>query len=1116
MLHLLLGRAKTGKTSYLYEQIKINSAKRHQVLIVPEQYSHEAERRLCQTLGNRGAAQAEVLSFTRLYHRVLSETGGLAQPMLDAGGRLLLMHQAVHALSSQLTIYAKSSRKVSFLEHLLATRDELKSYCIQPQQLIQAGTEAPDQEGDHLKELGLILECYDTLTQRLAADPRDRLTRLAEQLRTCAYGKQTDFYLDSFTDFTPQQRQVLSQLMGKAHSVTVALTCDRLDSAGLELFTPTRRTALALQADARECRTPVECTVLTERKDGAPTALAALEADLTGEPLEETWGVSLTQGDSRYQEVEQAAQTICCLVREEGLCYRDIVVAGRTMEEYAGLLEPVFGRYGIPLFYSHPENILEKPILTLLTAALETVGDGYEYDSLFRYLKTGLAGVDRGDVDRLENYVLRWEIRGSQWSRKAEWNWHPEGYSRKWTAEERAQVAELDELRRRIITPLETLRKTPAAPGSELVQVLYAFLEEIQLPQRLQERSEQLKERGELRQAEEYRQLWGILCAAMEQCADLLTEGSMELREFAELFTLLLSQYDVGTIPVSLDRVTAGEVAHLSHRDAKVLFLLGADEDHFPLVTQSPGLLTEGDRTWLREWGLETAPTADQRLDREQMLLYEALALPQQAIYISWPRSNGASQVHPAGFVAQIQNRLPNGKVCHPDGSVCPTAPLPALEWAGRNRDDRLLDALEERPEWCQRAKGVRLARNYTRGGLTRGAVEALYGRKVRLSASKMDTIKSCHFSYFMQYGLKAKARKRAGFDAPEVGTFVHYVLEHLLRQAQQAGGLDTLSPEARKELVSQMVDQYIRAELGGLEGQTPRFRYLFRRLCQSVELIAENVMEELEHSRFQPISFELGFGEGKTLPPVELTVDGVTLSISGIVDRVDGWVENGTLYLRVVDYKTGKKAFSLTDVWHGLEMQMLLYLFTLEQSGQAIYGHPPAAAGVLYLPARDLILTGTRDMTPEQRQAEVDKKLRRSGMLLNDPEVLAAMESIGATGKHRFLPLKVSKRSGEITGDSLASAEQWGKLRRHVSKILNDIAGEIATGNIDADPYLRSGNRSYCDFCDYADACFFEEGSGRDCHRFLYAVKGKRFWESAGLTEEEQAELERRETHGS
>ena len=1114
MLSFLLGRAKTGKTTRLYEQIRNNGTKRPQILIVPEQYSHEAERRLCQELGGSASACAEVLSFTRLYHRVFQETGGLAQPMLDAGGQLLLMHQAVHAVSTQLTLYGRPSKKAAFLEHLLATHGELKSYCVTPQQLIQAGNEAPEGEGQRLWELGVILECYDRLTQRLATDPRDRLTKLAERLKTCSYGRGADFYLDNFVDVTPQQRQVLTQLMRKAHSVTVALTCDRLDQDGLELFAPARRTALTLLEDAKTCHVPVEFELLTERKDGAPPALAALEERLfhSCTPLanREPTGVHLTQAETLYQEVEQAAQTICCLTREEGLRYRDIVVAGRTMEEYAGLLEPVFGRYGIPLFYSHRESILEKPILTLLTAALETVGDGYEYDSLFRYLKTGLTGIRLEEVDLLENYVLRWELRGSQWSREAAWNWHPEGYGRKWTEADKAAVAELDALRRQVIAPLETLRQTAAASGAALVRVLYGFLEEIQLPQRLRERSEQLRERGELRQAEEYRQLWDILCNAMEQCADLLTEGSMELREFAELFALLLSQYDVSAIPVSLDCVAVGEVPHLSHREAKVLLLLGADEDHFPLVTQAAGLLTEQDRTWLRTWGVEVAPSADQRLDREQMLLYEALALPQKQLFVSWSRTKDGGVNQPAGFVERMQRLLPNLAVACPDSSGCPMAMLPALEWAGTHRVDSLLDALERTTEWNLRAHRVRLARGYTRGGLSRGAVEALYGRKVRLSASKMDTMKSCHFSYFMQYGLKAKARKRAGFDAPEAGTFVHYVLEHVLRQAKEQGGVSALTPEERKPLVRAVVEQYIQEELGDLEGQSPRFRYLFRRLCQSVELVVQNVVEELEHSHFQPISFELGFGDGKALPPVELTVDGVTLSISGIVDRVDGWAEKGRLYLRVVDYKTGKKSFSLTDVWHGLEMQMLLYLFTLEQSGESLYGQAPTAAGVLYLPARDLILSGTRDMTPAQRQAEVDKKLRRSGMLLNDPEVLAAMETLGATGKHRFLPLKVSKKTGEITGDSLATAEQWGKLRRHVNQILRDIAGEIGAGNIDADPYLRAGNRSYCDFCDYADACFFEEGNGRDCRRYLYAVKGKRFWESAGQTAEEG------ENHGS
>ena len=1108
MLKLLLGRRKTGKTTALLRAMGENGKKRPQVLLVPEQYSHETERLLCRSLGNRGAAGSEVLSFTRLYTRVLSETGGLAEPVLDNGGRLLLMHRAVHGLSGQLTVYARPSRRASFLRHLIATSDELKSYCVRPEELTSAGALAGGPEGERLRELGLILTGYEVLTARLAADPRDRLTRLAEQLGKSDYGRGADFYLDCFTDFTPQQRRVLGELLGRAHSVTVALTCDGL-RGDHPAFAPARWTARALLAEAKARHVPAEFETLTGRADDAPAQLRALEASLAGVPAEPVPGrdgsVRLLRAESPYQETEQAARAICRLVREEHYRWRDIAVAARTMDEYGPLLEPVCERYGIPLFYSRRREILDTPILTLLTAALDTVGDGYEYDSLFRYLKTGLAGVDPGDVDRLENYALRWELRGSQWSRKADWSWHPEGYNVPWTEAHRREVAELDALRRRVIAPLERLRGTPAATGSELVRSVYGFLEEIELPRRLEERSRALGERGMLRQAEEYRQLWGILCGAMEQCADLLTEGVMELAEFAELFALLLSQYDVGTIPVSLDRVAAGELPHLAHREAKILFLLGADEDHFPLVTQPEGLLTEGDRELLRGQGLEVGLAPEQRLDRERTVLYDGVAMPGERLCLSWPRSRGGSAVNPADFIVELERLLPDLAPEEPDTGSCPPAPLPALDWAGRPGGEAVLAALEQSEEWGPLARRVAAAKEYRRGGLSRAAVDALYGERVRLSASRMDTMKSCHFSYFMQYGLKARARRRAGFDAPAVGTFVHYVLEHVLRELKGRDGGQVPERPDRAALTRKMVERYVREELGGLEDQTPRFRYLFRRLCGSVDLIVENVLEELRRSDFKPIAFELGFGERGSLPPVALTVDGITLSISGVVDRVDGWEKDGRLYLRVVDYKTGKKSFSLTDVWHGLEMQMLLYLFTLESSGQSLYGTPPRGAGVLYLPARDLVLSGSRSMTRAQRQKEADRQLRRSGMLLDDPELLAAMEHVEPGGSPRFLPVRVSKRTGEITGDSLATAEQWGKLRRHVGRILRDIAEEIARGNIDADPYLRSGNQSYCDFCDYAAACHFEEGVGGDCHRFLYSVKGKRFWEEAGKADEKE-----------
>jgi len=326
----------------------------------------------------------------------------------------------------------------------------------------------------------------------------------------------------------------------------------------------------------------------------------------------------------------------------------------------------------------------------------------------------------------------------------------------------------------------------------------------------------------------------------------------------------------------------------------------------------------------------------------------------------------------------------------------------------------------------------------------------------------------------------------------------VHYILEFVLTEMGKDGGIRAWNDQTRKKvraLTKQGVERYVDEELGGMEHQTERFRYLFRRLLRSVYSVMENVAQELAESKFSPISFELGFARDGELPPVELTSNGVTLSISGFVDRVDGWVHDGRLYLRVVDYKTGRKSFDLTEIWNGLGLQMLLYLFTLEDKGQSLYGLPVQGAGVLYLPARELMVRGSRAMSEETRQKLVDKELVRRGLVLDDPDVLSAMENRG-DGGYRFLPLKVSKSTGQISGEALVSAQRLGRLQKHVQRVLEEICKEMAMGNIQADPFWRGPEKNACRFCEYAAACHFEQGRKGDFRRWVPTVSAQHFWE--------------------
>lgn len=1091
MLKLLLGRARTGKSTALLQTMAARAEERPQVLIVPEQHSHDCERRLCAVAGNGVSLHAEVLSFTRLASRVFSVAGGLAEPTLDAGGRLLLMDLALRSVADQLKIYALPSRRPEFLSQLASTVDECKSAAISPNQLLEASESVGGEPGDKFYDLSLICGAYEALCAQKGADPRDRLTKLAQTLETCPWARGRDIYLDGFTDFTAQERLVLEQLLRQAHSVTVALTCDRLEGREEDVFAPARRTAHKLLSLAQKAGVEPQVEIRTVPAP-ASEGLSQVERGLfeaVSMPIPEApTGVELYRALSPWSEVERSAAELCRLCREEGYRWRDLAVTARSMETYGPLISLIFPRYGVPVFLARMDDVLQKPILALVTAAMDTAAGEYRYEDLFRYLKTGLAGLEPDEVDRLENYALKWELRGSAWTQKKPWDKHPGGYGLTWTDKDKAEVEQLDALRRRVTGPLEKLRLAPDKTGAGLSLTLYAFLEEIGLPGRLTQRAGELRETGDLALSAEYEQLWQILCSALEQCAAFLGDTPMDWEEFSRLFKLVLSQYQVGAIPVSMDRVTAGEMPRLAHKHCKVVYILGADDSQIPAAVPSPGLLGDEDRVLLASLGLESAPRLTDKLWRELTILYETCTLPGERLIVSYPGTGTAGEERrPSLLVKKLRALFPALPLLDErslgDGFRY-TAPLPALEMAGK--DPGVAEALKTLPGYEPLVERMERSANLERGSLTRPTVEALYGRRVPMSASRMDKYKSCHFSYFMQYGLKAKPRKAAGFQAPEYGTFVHYVLEHILQQRQ---GKDLPT----RQQVAKVIEQYVEEELGGLAGETPRFRYLFRRLEKSVYAVVENVCQELSRSDFTPLAFELGFG-GKDgpLPPVELEVDGVTVSVSGFVDRVDGWEKDGRLYLRVVDYKTGRKSFDLTDVKNGLGLQMLLYLFTLKNEGKDLFGKEIIPAGVLYLPAREALVAGSRAMSEEERQKAVDKELTRKGLVLGEPDVLEAMEH--TDGDFRFLPLRLLSKGG-IKGEALVTAERLGKLERHTRKILGEVAAELAAGNIAADPFWRGPQQNACQYCDYAAACQFREG--KDRRRWLPKVESEAFWDS-------------------
>lgn len=1104
MLTLLFARGGMDVRQELLARMEQSQAEQR-ILLVPEQYSHETERALCQQLGNRGARSCEVLSFTRMASRVADVAGGGAAPMLDSGGRMLLLYRALREVSDVLTSYRASSRKPAFLEGLLASIDECRSYGVSPAALTTAGEDMGGPSGARLRDVGMIYDAYEALTARLMADPRSRLDQLASRLHTSGWARGREIWVWGFTDFTPQQGGVLKVLMRQTN-VTIALTFDPDDPA--DLFEPARRSAFWLTRLATEEGASTRTEVLCRPMERHPSLIHLEQELFAPEPRPwrgESHVVSISAPNPR-QEVEWVAAEMRRLAREEGIRWRDMALCARNFAPYEGLVDSVMGQYEIPVFLAAMSDVLQKPVLALVTAALRVTGRDYPLEEMLRYLKTGLTGLTEEEGDELENYAITWNIRGRMWRRSKAWNMHPEGYGRTFTEEDLEYAAWLDDIRRRLIGPLEKLRTNGDKTGRGHALALYRFLEEIGLPQRLEERASALEERGENQMAAEYRQLWDILAEGLEQCVLLLGDMELELDEFCRLFELALSQYTVGAIPVSLDRVSAGDAPRMAGKQRKVLFLLGADSGALPDCAPAPGLFSDRDRQRLAELDVQLAPRQRDKLQRELTIAYETCCLPTQRLYVSYARASETGEDQTASFLWQrLRTLFPDHPEVRAEEAVDSrlSAPAPATELAAQW--NAVAKALALLPGYEARVQRILSAVHWRRGGLSPRTVQELYRGSVSMSATRLELYNSCHFAHFLKYDMKARPRERATFQASDYGTFIHAVLEGVLGRAlREKDGLERICADQvlRHTWTEEEAHRYEHEVLQGLEEKGARFQYLFARMGQAALAVVDSVAEELAASDFKPSHLELGFGRDRELPALKWNGP-VQLRLNGSVDRVDSWVCDGKRYIRVVDYKTGIRKFEFSDVQDGRGLQMLLYLFALRREGQLVLGREEVLpAGVLYIPARNPVVSGTRSMQAEWVAHLREAELRRCGLVLDNAAVLWAMEHAD-DGKCRFLPLDSNRK------EWLVSDRQLDALDRHITQKLKEVSEGLAAGDISAAPYWHDDKKNACRYCRYMDACHFEEGCG-DTIRHCQAIDGATFWEKLMGKEEDDETDER------
>ena len=1113
-LRFYFGPSGSGKSHRIYEEIMQRAAQepgRNFLIIVPDQFTMQTQKDLVMRSDRGGILNIDVLSFGRLSHRILEEVGTKEMPVLDDTGKSLVLQKIAADLKEQLPAMGSLLHKQGYIHEVKSAISEFMQYGISTQDMDKL-IDSAEKRG----ALAMKLRDLKTLYRGFQDYIRDHFITTEETLdvlrRSLVKSKilpDSVVVFDGFTGFTPIQNRLIQELMRVCEETIVTVTIGEEEDpyqmdGEQKLFHLSKKTVADLVKLAAEAEVTRGEDVFVKggpnRFAEAP-ALCYLEQNLFRyqyEPYtEKQHEIHMFEALSPREEVHQTALYIRKLIREEGLTYRDIAVVIGDLEGYASYVETEFGQLEIPCFLDRTRGIVLNPMIEYIKSALQLYIRDFSYDTVFHFLRSGMADISREEIDELENYVIRTGARGYRtysrlFTRRTEEMQQGSGQEDTERAEE--TLERLNRSRQQFADTVEILHMAPRAKAGEYVDHLYDFLEQNQVQQKLLNYQQQFEQEGDLAKAREYAQIYRLVMDLLDQIYELLGKEEISLQEFADILEAGFGEITVGTIPQNVDRIVVGDMERTRLKQVKVLFFLGVNDGNIPKNASKGGIISDMDREFLIESGTEMAPSPRQQMYIQRLYLYLNMTKPSERLYLSYAKVNSDGKgIRPSYLIDTVRKLFPQLAVEYPqnrsrleqiegrqEGARYLAEEL--REYAdGTLREEERQDfylmyrAYEADPEGRDRLTAAAF-RRYKESGLSRIVARALYGRQLENSVSRLETYAACACRHFLQYGLSLQEREEFGFEVSDMGNVYHAVLENFAGKLAESGRTwwdfdENFATQAIKEAVEGYAATYGETVLYS----SARNEYAITRMSRILTRTVLTLQQHLKQGSFQPDDYELSFRFAEDLDSIHVDLsEEEKMHLQGRIDRIDVSEDAEHVYVKVIDYKSGNKKFDLAALYYGLQLQLVVYMnAAMELESRKHPDKEIVPAALLYYHIDDPTIETPVELTQEQINEEILTKLRMNGVVNSDPAVVERLDRF-LQDKSKVIPVEKKKDGSFSARSGILSREELHVVSAYVDTKIRQIGREILDGKIAANPYEK-GNEEACTYCAYKKVCGFD-----------------------------------------